>query len=136
MTHAPRTHSETAITWALRILACVAILAGAAGLVLGPVTGPGLQSITVSTDSEYRFLSGIWLATGLVLWWSSHRPRDRTAHTRVVLLTIIAGGVGRAISLIVAGYPEPYFLAALCIELLGVPLVLYWHKRTWTDVNR
>lgn len=52
MPNASRNTSEAVIILILQILACIAMLTGAVGLVLGPVTGTGLQTITVTTTAN------------------------------------------------------------------------------------
>ncbi|WP_181437918.1 DUF4345 domain-containing protein [Curtobacterium sp. MCLR17_034] len=113
----------------LTVVGAIAVVGGV-GMVLGAVTGPEEQHVAVSTSSEYRFLSGVWLVLGLALWWSLVQPASRVAVTRVVLIAAIGGGVGRLVSLLVEGWPGP-FTAALAIELLALPVLLVWHVRAF-----
>ncbi len=114
----------------LTVVGAIAVVGGGLGMVLGAVTGPEEQYVAVSTSSEYRFLSGVWLVLGVSLWWSLVRPASRAAVTRVVLIAAIGGGVGRLVSLLVEGWPGP-FTAALAIELLALPVLLVWHVRSF-----
>jgi hypothetical protein len=91
----------------LTVVGAIAVVGGGVGMVLGAVTGPEEQHVAVSTSSEYRFLSGVWLVLGVALWWSLVRPASRSAVTRVVLIAAIGGGVGRLVSLLVEGWPGP-----------------------------
>ena len=117
----------------LAVIGAVAVAGGGAGVVLGAITGPEEQRIAVSTSSEYRFLSGVWLVLGLLLWWSLVRAASRAVVTRVVLVAAIGGGVGRLVSLLVDGWPGP-FAAALAVELLVLPVLLLWHLRAFPRV--
>jgi hypothetical protein len=112
----------------LAIIGAIGVTGGGAGVILGAITGPEEQQIAVSTSSEYRFLSGVWLTLGLALWWSLAQPASRAVVTRVVLLGAIGGGVGRLVSLLAEGWPGP-FAIALAIELLVLPALLIWHLR-------
>ena len=114
----------------LTVVGAIAVVGGGVGMVLGAVTGPEEQHVAVSTSSEYRFLSGVWLVLGLTLWWSLVRPAYRSTITRVVLIAAIGGGIGRLVSLLVEGWPGP-FAAALAIELLALPVLLVWHVRSF-----
>ncbi len=58
---------------ALVLLGSIAVAAGSAGILLGPVLGPDTAPVGADVDSEYRVLSAIWLSWGLALWWSARR---------------------------------------------------------------
>ena len=111
----------------IALLGAIAVAGGRAGGVFGAPSGAPVQRSGVSTDSEYRFISGVWLSLGVIAWWSIRQARRRAAHTRMFLIAAFAGGLSRLVSLLVAGNPGPLFLFALGIELLVVPAVFLWH---------
>jgi hypothetical protein len=111
----------------LAVLGAVAVASGLAGVILGPAFVPGGASAPASVDSEYRFTNVFWLAAGVALWWSLFRPRERKSVTRVMLALAVAGGLARLISVAVVGWPHPVFIATLALELVVVPLVIWWH---------
>lgn len=121
--------SRRALLVLIGIVGAIAVGGGGAGIVLGAVTSADPQRVAVATSSEYRFLSGVWLALGLSLWWSLVRPETRAGMTRIVLIVAITGGLGRLVSLLVDGWPGAGFVSALVIELIGLPLLLWWHLR-------
>lgn len=41
----------------------------------------------------------------------------------------VAGGIARLISVAVNGWPHPVFTATIVLELVIVPLVIWWHAR-------
>lgn len=129
--HAGRRSSASlpALIGALAVLGLIPVATGVLGVVLGPVLGPTTPVVPVPVASEYRFLSVIWLAFGLQLWWSLRRPGERATVTRAALLVIFVGGLGRALSLARDGYPGPALTVALVIELAAVPALLLWHLR-------
>lgn len=114
----------------LAILGGVAVASGLAGIVLGPAFIPGGAPVPASVDSEYRFTNVFWLAAGVALWWSLRRPEQRVLATRIPLALAALGGVARLISALVTGWPHPVFIATIVLELVVVPLVLWWHART------
>jgi hypothetical protein len=107
----------------------VPIGAGAAGMLLGPpmvdpgAVGPG------DLDSHFRFLSGLLLAIGL--GYASTVPSIETQGARFWLLTgiVVMGGLGRLLSLLLAGLPSPAMVAALVMELLVTPGLALWQRR-------
>lgn len=113
----------------LAVLGAVAVASGLAGIVVGPAFVPGGASTTASVDSEYRFTNVFWLAAGVVLWWSLARLEERAGITRAVLTVAFLGGFARLISIGATGWPHPVFVGALVLELLVVPLVVWWHVR-------
>jgi hypothetical protein len=105
----------------------VPLLAGGAGVLLGP----GLQgaSAAADLDSHYRYLSGLLFAIGF--GFASTIPRIATHGARFRLLTaiVVAGGLGRLVSLLVIGPAGPAMTAALAMELVVTPALALWQYR-------
>ncbi|GHH75253.1 DUF4345 domain-containing protein [Promicromonospora soli] len=116
----------------IAVLGAVPVLSGLFGIVGEPGMLPAGQSVNATVDSEYRFTNVFWLAGGLLVWWSLRRPQERAAVTRVILAVASLGAIPRLISIAVTGWPHPVFIGALVLELLVVPLVIWWHVRTFT----
>lgn len=106
---------------------CVPVLAGLAGVVMGPefVRMAG----DVSADSHFRYLSGLLLAIGLGFW--SYVPSIETKTKRFKLLTLIVvmGGMARLISLVSIGVPSKPMLFGLVMELIITPSLCFWQHR-------
>lgn len=83
----------------------------------------------VVLDSNLRFLSGVWLAAGLVILSIVPRIERETALFRVLWGMIFLGGVGRVLSLVQVGSPPVPFLGVLGLELIGAPLFVAWQAR-------
>jgi hypothetical protein len=115
----------------LWVLGAVPIASGLFAIIGGPIAAPGGGSTTASVDSEYRFVNVFWLGAGLILYWSLLKPAPRALVTRVVLIVAATGGIARLISVAVVGWPHPVFIAALGLELVVVPLVIWWHSRVF-----
>lgn len=115
----------------IAVLGTVPVLSGLLGIVGGPGVLPGGEAVNATVDSEYRFTNVFWLAAGLLIWWSLRRPQERAAVTRVILAIASLGAIPRLVSVAVTGWPHPVFVGALALELFVVPLVIWWHVRTF-----
>lgn len=119
-----------ALQLTLGALAAVPLASGLAGMVLGASALPGDDSrVAASLDSEYRFASAFWAACAPALWWSLPRVEREAPLLRAVCGTVALGGVGRLLAWRASGRPHPVFVAALALELVGMPAVLAWQGR-------
>jgi hypothetical protein len=118
-----------------RALQCVAAL-----LVLVPVTTAGVSLMRGAAwlaqgdaapdlDSHFRYLSGIFLALGIAFATCIPGIERKGARFRLLGALVVAGGIGRLISLIAIGAPSTPHLAGLAIELGAVPLLMLWQAR-------
>lgn len=107
----------------------IPIVTGALGIAVGPAALPEPAEASATLDSEFRFTQAFWLMAGLLLLWSSFRMVERAAVTRLVLATAVLGGLARAWSAAMIGWPHPVYIGTLVLELVIVPLVLWWHAR-------
>lgn len=79
--------------------------------------------------SHYRYLSGLFLGLGFVLLSCVPRIGARTARFRWACGAIIAGGLSRALGLVLGDAPSLAHHIALGAELGFVPLLLLWQAR-------
>ena len=120
-----------------RVTACLAFIplaTGALGLLglrdplyvaFGVVDNPVL-------DSNLRFFSGFWLAAGLAMLWTVPRIEREGALFRALWAMIFVGGLGRVLSLVLAGVPKvplPAVVGVVALELVGAPLFVLWQLR-------
>lgn len=110
-------------------LGLIAFFSGGAGVFLGPEYMPNGVSPDASLDSQYRFANVFWLAAAPALWWSVRDLYNRRHVTRVVLFIAIVGGFARLLSVFITGWPFIAFTAAMILELVGVPLIIWWHYK-------
>jgi len=120
---------------AFQIILGVLSLIPLLGLVIG--FGPGVAyflpdgvDVPSSLDSQWRYLSGVYVAVTLAVWWTIPKPEERLAPIRLVCAGIVIGGIGRLISIAVYGLPDdPAMVVGVGIELILVPLLLLWQTR-------
>lgn len=109
----------------MAILSLIPFAAGLAGIVIGPGF-VGAANGPEDLDSHFRFLSGIFLAIGLVFFSTVPAIEQRTARFRVAAALVVCGGLGRLWSFAAAGAPSSPHLAGLGLELLVVPMLVVW----------
>lgn len=80
-------------------------------------------------DSNMRFFSGVWLGLGVAILWLVPRIGRETALFRFIWGAIFVGGIGRLLSIVVAGWPPLPFVGFTALELIGAPLFVYWQHR-------
>ena len=115
----------------LAILSVVPIGTGLLAIIGGPTFAPGGDSVTPSLDSEYRFVNVFWLAAGIILLWTLFKPSERALVTRVLLVIAALGGLARLWSALWVGWPHPIFIGTIVLELVIVPLIIWWHSRVF-----
>jgi hypothetical protein len=124
---------------ALQIVVAVAssipICAGAAGVLLGPAMVDAAAA-PIAADSHYRYLSGLLLAIGIAFATTIPRIETRTARFRLLTAIVVAGGLGRLLSLLLRGTPDAPMLAALVMELVVTPALALWQGRIANQAPR
>jgi hypothetical protein len=112
------------------VLATVAVASGLSGMLAGPAVLPGGGPVNPTIDSEYRFTNAFWFAAGLIVWWAVPRIDKTATVLRVTLGAVFLGGLARLIAVAASGWPHPIFRAAMVIELILIPALLWWQTRT------
>jgi len=110
---------------AVAIGGLVPVLAGLAGMLLGPAFMAD-GGYPVSADSHVRYLSGLLAAIGVAFWATIPAIERRTARFRLLTALVVAGGIGRLISLLTVGVPSPSMLFGLAMELGVTPALCLW----------
>jgi hypothetical protein len=127
---------KTALQIVVAVLAATPVLVGIEGILSGPAFLYAIAPWPVDLDSHFRFLSGFFLAVGLA--WYSCIPGIETKTNRFRLLAActFAGGLARLVSLVLVGVPSPGHIAGLCVELLAVPVLVWWQGRVANKASR
>lgn len=122
----------------LQIVVAVACLlplvVGGQGVLHGPAPFGHLAPVPVDLDSHFRYISGIFFATGL--GFVSCIPFIERKGPRFRLLggLIVVGGLSRLVSLLMVGVPSTGHLLGLGMETIVVPLLMLWQlsfARRW-----
>jgi hypothetical protein len=117
-------------------LAVIPFASGLAGMLTGPATLPGEPStVTATLDGEYRFVNAFWFATAPILWLALPHIEEKSPIIRTALGTAFIGGLVRLISWRRVGRPHGIFMAAIALELVGMPALAIWHRRV-TSISR
>ncbi len=118
----------------LLALGIMAVITGLMSLVSGlggSFYNLGINSEITSNviaDSNYRYYSGMWIGTGIILLYIMTSPEKNGILFKAAALLIFFGGLGRFFSLIFFGYSSTLFVIFMCLELL-FPLLVLWHGR-------
>lgn len=112
--------------------ACAAI--GLAHVLLGNGSVPGLGGSNATVDSEERFFGAVFVGYGLAWLWTARRVPIPSAPVRALAAIMLVGGLGRVLSMAVAGWPNWFRVVLTGIELT-VPVLLLWlataDERAW-----
>jgi hypothetical protein len=87
-----------------------------------------LPSVPV-LDSNLRFFGGMGLGLGVLLLWILPTIERRTGLYRLFWFCAFLGGLGRAISILIVGWPPAFIVAITVLEVVGAPLFVYWHNQ-------
>ena len=102
---------------ALRVLAVVPVLAGAGTIIFGSHAIQDGGSPTASVESELRFYGAWWVGAGVFLWWLAPEVAVRRRELRAFCALLLLGALGRVLAIVDAGWPDPFFVVLLAIEV-------------------
>ena len=88
---------------------------------LGAWPGPG-------ADSHFRYMSGLLLGIGLIMWGCIPTIERRATIVRTITAIVVLGGLARLYGWITAGDPGK-IRWALGMELIVTPLLCLWQTR-------
>lgn len=114
---------ENALRWLTLVSGIAVVGISSTHIVLGQSWLPDTQEVTASIDSQHRFYTSLFMPYGAALIWVSQSIRARLWALNIVLAALFLGGVARAVSVVVAGLPHPFFVGLWAAELAVPPLV-------------
>jgi hypothetical protein len=117
---------RSALQAAVAAASAVPIGSGLAGMIQGAAMMVESGAIAPDLDGQFRYLSGLLLALGLV--FAATVPRiERHSRLFLVLTAAVAlGGVARLAGMLVDGHPSPLMGGALAMELVVTPALAAW----------
>jgi len=99
-------------------------------MLVGPKALPGATGpLDPTADSEYRFVSAFWFFTAPVIWSAIPHIEQRTSLVRRLTAVVFAGGLARLVSWRTTGRPHAVFIAAIMLELVGIPAAMAWQSQ-------
>jgi hypothetical protein len=115
----------------LVLIAAIAIFGGTLQMYLGePGTTPRLDNI-------HRFLAGIYLACGIISFWTAITIRHQSTLVYLIAMGTLLGATGRLISMQIVGLPEPssLWLTYLSSEIVLPVMIVISHTATNTKLK-
>ena len=139
--------SAKALKHVLQAFAAIALITGGIDLTLG-LAGQQAIGMVLSVEdlrepilnSQIRYLGAIWFGFGILLLVCASNIHKHAALLRTALAIVFLGGLGRLATVLQFGLPDAavgigFVYVAIGVELIGVPLLLWWHHQL-TAVNR
>src|SRR5262245_55217090 len=87
-------------------------------IVLGPAAIPGSIPVNATMDSEDRFYATLLTAYGVALLWCVKGIEQKSGFVYFLAGVFLLGGVARIVSIVAVGWPHPFFIAMLVVELV------------------
>lgn len=115
------------------LAACLPVTSGLYDVVTG-LAGhskmtPGMAIVSYSTESHYRYLSGLLAAIGVGFWTTVPDIETKTARFRLLAAIVVAGGFARLLGVLFADKLTLIVIVALVMELGVVPVLGLWQAR-------
>ena len=111
------------------LLALIPTSAGLAGIFLRPDFLRLDPPWPADLDSHFRFLSGVFLAVGIGFYSCVPSIEAKGGRFRLLAALVFCGGLARLLSLMITGAPSAGHLFGLGMELVAVPLLVFWQAR-------
>ena len=83
-------------------------------------------AVSVDLDSHFRYISGIFFATGLGFLSCIPFVERKGPRFRLLGGLIVVGGLARLVSLLMVGVPSTGHVLGLAMETIVVPLLMLW----------
>jgi hypothetical protein len=115
----------TTLRWLILLMAVACVAIGAFHFALGVASVPGEAGAGATVDNRERYYGAIFLGYGLAWWWVARRSPIPASAVRWLAGIFLLGGVGRALSVVVHGWPQ-WFQTVLMVVELVLPAVYFW----------
>ncbi|MEG3083201.1 DUF4345 domain-containing protein [Sphingomonas sp. PB2P12] len=125
---------EKRLLQAVIAVACLLpLIVGGQGVLHGPAPFGHLAEVPRDLDSHFRYISGIFFATGSGFLSCIPDIERKGPRFRLLGGLIFVGGVSRGISLMAVGVPSQGHVLGLVMETVVVPLLMLWQ---WNFAKR
>ena len=118
-------------------IACLLpLVVGGQGIVHGPAPFGHLAAVPIDLDSHFRYISGIFFATGLGFLSCIPSIERKGPRFRLLGGLIVVGGLARLVSLLAVGMPSHGHVLGLGMEIGVVPCLMLWQlsfARRWAQ---
>jgi hypothetical protein len=97
----------------------------------------GEPGTTPRLDNIHRFLAGIYLACGIISFWTAITIRHQSTLVYLIAMGTLLGATGRLISMQIVGLPEPssLWLTYLSSEIVLPVMIVISHTATNTKLK-
>ena len=131
---------EKRLLQAVVAIACLLpLVVGGQGIVHGPAPFGHLAVVPIDLDSHFRYISGIFFATGIGFLSCVPATERKGARFRLFGALIVVGGLARLVSLLAVGVPSSGHVLGLGMETVVVPCLMLWQlsfARRWAKRHR
>ena len=117
----------------IAVASLLPLIVGGQGVLHGPAPFGHLADVPRDLDSHFRYISGIFFATGLGFLSCIPAIERKGPRFRLLGGLIFIGGVSRGISLLAVGVPSQGHVLGLVMETVVVPLLMLWQ---WNFAKR
>ncbi len=107
----------------LAFFGATAIAIASLHIVFGPSAIPGSVPVNATMDSEDRFYATLFASYGVALLWCVKDIERKSMFVYFLLATFFAAGLARVVSISAVGWPDPFFVVMLVLELI-IPIVV------------
>lgn len=121
---------------AIAVACLLPLVVGGLGVWRGPSAFGHAVDVPRDLDSQFRYVSGIFLATGIAFAGCIPAIERRGSRFRLLALLVVVGGLARGLSWLAVGAPSIGHRLGLAMELVVVPLLALWQHRIATRMNR
>ena len=117
----------------IAIAACLPVMGGLYDVVSGLTSHskmtPGMAIVSYSTESHYRYLSGLLVGIGVGFWSTVPSIELRSPRFRLLTAIVVVGGLARLLGVLLGDKITPVVAIALVMELAVTPLLCLWQMR-------
>lgn len=118
---------KTALQVTLGLLSLIPLAFGLLGVVFGVERFVTIDSSLAQLDSQYRFLSSIYIGIAVLIWRAIPSVEKHGWFVSTLIAAIFCGGLARLYSASLTGETPPLMIAATALEL-GSPILIFWQR--------